>query len=204
MLNRRSGMLPDSRASEAHFRGLASRRVELHRGSSDREILGGCCRRPEQNVLLDLRMPGIDGLEVIAQIQSLRLPSKVIILTTFEAEHDVQAALKAGARGYLLKDIPRPLLLETIRQVHRGETCISPSIGQKLAENISHPKLSVREMEILKLVADGQSNKEIGNELGITEETVKTHVKSVLNKLRVPGRTAAIKEAIHRGLVHFG
>lgn len=155
-------------------------------------------------VLLDLRMPGIDGLEVIAQIQSLRLPSKVIVLTTFEAEHDVQAALKAGARSYLLKDIPGPLLLETIRQVHRGETCISPSIGRKLAENISHPKLSVREMEILKLVADGQSNKEIGNELGITEDTVKTHVKSVLNKLRVPGRTAAIKEAIHRGLVHLG
>jgi two-component system NarL family response regulator len=86
----------------------------------------------------------------------------------------------------------------------RRETCISPSIRQKLAENLIHPKLSVREMEILKLVADGQSNKEIGNELGITEGTVKTHVKSVLNKLGVPGRTAAIKEAIHRGLIHLG
>jgi two-component system, NarL family, response regulator len=155
-------------------------------------------------ILLDLRMPCLDGLEVVAQIQSLRLPSRVIILSTFESEHDVQAALKAGARSYLLKDSPRKLLLETIRQVHRGETCISPRIGQKLAENISHPKLSVREMEILQLVADGQSNKEIGSQLGITEGTVKTHVKSVLNKLKAPGRTAAIKEAIRRGLVHLG
>ena len=155
-------------------------------------------------VLLDLRMPGIDGLEVVAKIQSERLPSRVIVLTTFESEHDVQAALKAGARSYLLKDTPRPLLLETIRKVHRGETCISSSIGQKLAENISHAKLSARELEILKLVADGQSNKEIGNQLGITEGTVKTHVKSVLSKLRVPGRTAAIKEAVRRGLVHLG
>jgi two-component system, NarL family, response regulator len=154
-------------------------------------------------ILLDLRMPGLDGLEVVAQIQSLRLPSKVIILTTFESERDVHLALKSGARSYLLKDTPRQILLETIRQVHLGKTCIPPRIGQKLAENMSHPTLSKREMEILKLIADGRSNKEIGNQLGITEGTVKTHTKSVLSKLHAPGRTAAVKEAIHRGLVHL-
>ena len=93
-------------------------------------------------VLLDLRMPLMDGLEAIAQIQPLQLPSRVIILTTFESEQDVHLALKAGARGYLLKDSPRSTLVETIRQVHRGQTCIPPQIGQKLVENLSRPSLS--------------------------------------------------------------
>jgi two-component system NarL family response regulator len=154
-------------------------------------------------VLLDLRMPRLDGLEVIAQIQSLHVPSKVIVLTTFESEQDVHLALKAGARSYLLKDIPRSTLLDTIRQVHLGKTCISPRIGQKLVENMSRPILSTRELDILKLVAEGKSNKAIGDQLGIAEGTVKTHVKSLLKKLKVPGRTAAVKEAVHLGLVRL-
>jgi DNA-binding NarL/FixJ family response regulator len=93
-------------------------------------------------ILLDLRMPGLDGLEVVARIQSLKLPSKVIVLTTFESEHDVHLAVKSGARSYLLKDTPRQVLLETIREVHRGKTCIPLRIGQKLAEKMSHPTLS--------------------------------------------------------------
>jgi two-component system NarL family response regulator len=154
-------------------------------------------------VLLDLRMPLMDGLEVIAQIQSLHVPSKVIVLTTFESEQDVHLALKAGARSYLLKDIPRSTLLDTIRQVHLGKTCIPPRIGQKLVENMNRPILSTRELGILKLVAEGKSNKAIGDQLGIAEGTVKTHVKSLLKKLKVPGRTAAVKEAVHLGLVRL-
>jgi len=154
-------------------------------------------------VLLDLRMPRLDGLEVIAQIQSLQGPSRVIVLTTFESEQDVHLAVKAGARSYLLKDTPRPMLVETIRQVHRGKTCLPPSIGQKLVENMSRPVLTAREMDILKLIAEGKSNKVIADNLGITEGTVKTHVKSLLGKLQAPGRTAAVKEAVHRGLVHL-
>jgi len=154
-------------------------------------------------ILLDLRMPRLDGLEVIAQIQLLHLPSKVIVLTTFDSEQDVHLALKAGARGYLLKDTPRPVLLDTIRQVHGGKTCIPPRIGQKLVENMSRPVLSARELDILKLVAEGKSNKAIGDQLGIAEGTVKTHVKSLLKKLQAPGRTAAVKEAVRRGLVQF-
>lgn len=154
-------------------------------------------------VLLDLRMPKLDGLEVIAQIKSLQLPSKVIVLTTFESEQDVHQSLKAGARSYLLKDTPRTMILETIRRVHGGETCIPPRIGQKLVDIMNHPVLSARELDILKLVADGKSNKVIGDQLGITEGTVKSHVKSLLNKLKVPGRTAAVREAVHRGLVHL-
>jgi two-component system NarL family response regulator len=154
-------------------------------------------------ILLDLRMPRMDGLEVITQLQSLHVPSRVIILTTFDSEQDVHLALKAGARSYLLKDTPRPVLLETIRQVHGGKTCIPPRIGQKLVENMSRPVLSARELDILKLVAEGKSNKAIGDQLGIAEGTVKTHVKSLLKKLQAPGRTAAVKEAVHRGLVQF-
>jgi len=154
-------------------------------------------------VLLDLRMPRMDGLEVIAQIQSLHVPSKVIVLTTFESEQDVHSALKAGARSYLLKDTSRSTLLDAIRQVHLGKTCISPRIGQKLVENMSRPILSTRELDILKLVAEGKSNKAIGDQLGIAEGTVKTHVKSLLKKLKVPGRTAAVKEAVHLGLVRL-
>jgi two-component system, NarL family, response regulator len=154
-------------------------------------------------VLLDLRMPRMDGLEVIAQIQSLRIPSKVIVFTTFESEQDVHLALKAGARSYLLKDTPRPVLLDTIRRVHEGKTCIPPRIGQKLVENMNRPVLSGRELDIIKLVAEGKSNKEIGDQLGIAEGTVKTHVKSLLKKLKAPGRTAAVKEAIHLGLVRL-
>jgi len=154
-------------------------------------------------ILLDLRMPRMDGLEVITQLQSLHVPSKVIVLTTFDSEQDVHLALKAGARSYLLKDTPRPVLLETIRQVHGGKTCIPPRIGQKLVENMSRPVLSARELDILKLVAEGKSNKAIGDQLGIAEGTVKTHVKSLLKKLQAPGRAAAVKEAVHRGLVQF-
>jgi DNA-binding NarL/FixJ family response regulator len=155
-------------------------------------------------VLLDLRMPVMDGLDVIRQIQSLGLPCRVVVLTTYESEQDIHLALKGGARGYLLKDTPRPALLDAIRRVHRGETSIPPRIGQKLVENMNHPMLSAREMDIIRLIAEGKSNKTIGDQLGITEGTVKTHVKGLLFKLKAPGRTAAVREAVHRGLIRLG
>ena len=154
-------------------------------------------------VLLDLRMPRLDGLEAIAQIQSRHGPSKIVVLTTFESEQDIRLSLKAGARGYLLKDTCRQMLLETIRQVHGGKTCIPPRIGQKLVENLGRPVLSGRELDVLNLVSKGESNKFIGVQLGITEGTVKTHVKNLLSKLKVPGRTAAVREAVHLGLVRL-
>ena len=154
-------------------------------------------------VLLDLRMPQMGGLDVIAQIKSLNLPCNIIVLTTYENEHDIHQALKAGARGYLLKDTPRPMLIEAIRKVWAGETCIPPRISQKLVEKMNRPELTEREFEILKLIAEGNSNKSIGGRLGIAEGTVKTHVKSLLAKMNAPGRTAAVKEAVHRGLVHL-
>jgi len=154
-------------------------------------------------VVLDLRMPRMDGLDVIAQMSASKLSAKVVIMTTFESEEDVHRAIKAGARGYLLKDSSREEILDAIRRVNLGETYLPARIVQKVAEGLRKPELSPRELEVLQCVADGKSNKEIGVQLFISEGTVKTHVKSVLEKLGVVGRTGAIKEAVHRGLVRM-
>jgi two-component system NarL family response regulator len=154
-------------------------------------------------VLLDLRMPGMDGLDVIAEVNSAKLDSKVIIMTTFESEEDVHRAMKAGARGYLLKDSSQEEILDAIRRVSLGETYLPARIVQKVAEGMRKPELSPREIEVLQWVAAGKSNKEIGNQLFIAEGTVKTHMKNLLEKLAVVGRTAAIREAVHRGLVRL-
>ena len=154
-------------------------------------------------VLLDLRMPGMDGLEVIAQLKTMNLPSKVIIVTTFESDEDVHRSIKAGACGYLLKDSSREEILDAIRRVNQGETYLPARIVQKMAEGLRKPGISPRELEVLQSVAAGKSNKEIGAQLFIAEGTVKTHVKALLEKLGVPCRTAAIREAVRRGLLRL-
>src|SRR5262245_52344339 len=154
-------------------------------------------------VMLDLRMPHMDGLEVLRQVNASKLPCKVIIMTTFDSEEDVQRAIKAGARGYLLKDSTQEEILDAIRRVSLGETYLPARIVQKVAESMRKPELSPREVEVLQWVAAGKSNKEIGAQLFIAEGTVKTHMKNVLEKLAVVGRTAAIREAVHRGLVRL-
>jgi len=154
-------------------------------------------------VLLDLRMPLMDGLDVIGEVNTSRLSSKVIIMTTFDSEEDVHRAMKAGARGYLLKDSSQEEILDAIRRVGLGETYLPARIVQKVAEGMRKPELSPRELEVLQCVAAGKSNKEIGVQLCIAEGTVKTHVKSLLEKLGAVGRTAAIREAVHRGLVRL-
>src|SRR6266404_3309278 len=154
-------------------------------------------------VILDLRMPRMDGLDVIAEVNASKLPVKVIIMTTFESEEDVHRSMKAGARGYLLKDSSQEEILDAIRRVSAGETYLPARIVQKVAEGLRKPELSPRETEVLQCVAAGKSNKEIAVQLFIAEGTVKTHVKSLLEKLAVAGRTAAIKEAVHRGLVRL-
>ena len=154
-------------------------------------------------VLLDLRMPGMDGLDVIAEVNNAKLDSKVIIMTTFESEEDVHRAMKAGARGYLLKDSSQEEILDAIRRVSLGETYLPARIVQKVAEGMRKPELSPREIEVLQWVATGKSNKEIGARLFIAEGTVKTHMKNLLEKLAVVGRTAALREAVHRGLVRL-
>src|SRR5882672_5501630 len=167
------------------------------------EALGRIKDQLPDVVMLDLRMPLMDGLDVLKEASTSKLPSKVIIMTTFESEEDVNRAMKAGARGYLLKDSSQEEILDAIRRVNLGETYLPARIVQKVAEGLRKPELSPREIEVLQWVAAGKSNKEIGAQLFIAEGTVKTHVKNVLEKLSVVGRTKAIREAMRRGLVRL-
>jgi DNA-binding NarL/FixJ family response regulator len=172
-------------------------------GSDGDEALALIKRHMPDVVLLDLRMPRMDGLDVIAEVSALHLQSKVIVMTTFESQEDIQHALRAGARAYLLKDCTQKTLLEAIRRVYLGEVYLLPQIAQKLVDRMQELQLSPRELEVMKAVAAGKSNKEIGVQLFISEGTVKTHVANLLIKLRVTGRTSAVREAVRRGLVQI-
>lgn len=172
-------------------------------GSDGDEALALIKRHVPDVVLLDLRMPRMDGLEVVAEVTTLHLQSKVIVMTTFESQEDIQRAVRAGARAYLLKDCTQQMLLEAIRRVYLGEVFLLPQIAQKLVDRIQKPQISPRELEVLKSVASGKSNKEIGVQLFIGEGTVKTHVASLLEKLGVTGRTSAVREAVRLGLVQM-
>jgi len=153
--------------------------------------------------LLDLRMPELDGVGAITQIREIDPSAHIVVLTTFDGDEDIYRAIKAGAKGYLLKDVAREALMECIRKVHAGETCIPPSLAAKLAERVSGEALSAREIEVLQRIAAGKSNKEIGAELFISEGTVKTHVKSIFSKLDVVSRTEAVATATRRGLIQL-
>jgi DNA-binding NarL/FixJ family response regulator len=153
--------------------------------------------------LLDLRMPELDGVEVIKEIRAADKKARIIVLTTFDGEEDIYRAIQAGAKGYLLKDVPREALMNSIRRVHAGETSVSLHLVAKLAYRVSGETLSEREIEVLRLMAQGKSNKEIGAALFITEGTVKSHGKSIFTKMSVSSRTEAVTEATRRGLLRF-
>ncbi len=153
--------------------------------------------------LLDLRMPVLDGVGVISEIRQQEVSAKFVILTTFDTDNDIYRAIKAGAKGYLLKDERREVLLDCIRKVSRGETCIPPAIVEKLAAGVRGETLTGREDEVLALLVRGRSNKEIAAKLFISETTVKGHLRSVFTKLNVLSRTEAITTALRRGLVQL-
>jgi DNA-binding NarL/FixJ family response regulator len=153
--------------------------------------------------LLDLRMPVLDGVSAIEQIHKEDASARVIVLTTYDTDNDIYRAVKAGARGYILKDAPREELLEAIRRVSRGETSIPRSLMEKLASGLSSETLTGRELDVLTLLARGKTNKEIGANLYISETTVKAHLRSIFTKLNVLSRTEAIAAASRRGLVQL-
>lgn len=152
-------------------------------------------------VLLDLRMPGKDGLETLKMIREKQPAARIIILTTYGGDEDIFRSLKAGARGYLLKDAPRQQILEAIRAVHAGQKYIPADVAWKAAEHALKPQVTPREIEVLQHMARGVSNKEIGAALFLSEGTVKTHVKSILAKLEAVSRTEAVTVATRRGLI---
>ena len=150
--------------------------------------------------LMDLRMPQMNGAEVIATIRRAAPAARAIILTTYDADEDIFRGLQAGAKAYLLKDVGREVLLEIIRAVHQGQSPVSPEVGAKLAGRIVYGQLSEREEAVLHLMVRGMSNREIAASLFITESTVKFHVTHVLGKLNAEDRTQAVITALKRGL----
>jgi DNA-binding NarL/FixJ family response regulator len=159
-------------------------------------------RRPDV-VLMDLRMPGLSGVQATAAIRQKHPDARVIVLTTFDHDEDIYRALQAGAAGYLLKNVDSQQLVDTIRAVHAGRYQLPTDVVRRLAQRMAAPELSPREREVLELIVKGRSNKEIGADLGVAENTVKNHVKVLLGKLDVQDRVQATTKAIQRGIVQI-
>ncbi len=151
--------------------------------------------------LMDLRMPEVEGVAAIGAICAATKSARIIVLTTYDSDEDIYRGLQAGAKGYLLKETEPDELLNAIRTVHRGQQYIPPDVGAKLAQRLSNPELSERELEVLRSLAQGMSNAETAAALSIGEGTVKSHVNRILNKLDVSDRTQAVIVAVKRGIV---
>ena len=154
-------------------------------------------------VLMDLRMPVMDGLAATRAILADDPNARIIVLTTYDGDEDIHRALAAGARGYLLKDMMRTELLNVIRAVHRGQRGIPAPIAARLAEHTPRIGLTPRELEVLDLVAHGLTNAQVAERIGRTEGTVKVHLKNILQKLEVKDRTEAVTSALRRGFIRL-
>jgi DNA-binding NarL/FixJ family response regulator len=169
--------------------------------SNGREAIEIFRRLRPDVTLMDLRMPDMSGIEAITAIRAEYPDARIIVLTTYAGDAQAAAALKAGAAGYLLKNLVRKDLLDTIRSVHAGKRRIPPEIASEIAEHVADDALTDRELEVLRRVAAGKSNKLIAAELAISEGTVKTHMKSILPKLDASDRTHAVMIALKRGIL---
>jgi DNA-binding NarL/FixJ family response regulator len=152
---------------------------------------------------MDLRLPDISGIDAMIAIRTEFANARIIMLTTFEGDIEVQRALQAGARGYLLKNMPPGELVQAIRQVHAGKKRIPAELASQLAEHVSDDNLTFREVEVLRRVADGNRNRDIADLLHISEETVKVHIKHIMDKLGARDRTQAISIAVRRGIIQL-
>jgi len=153
--------------------------------------------------LVDLRLPDIGGIEVIARMLGEAPEARILVISSFEGDVDIHRALAAGAMGYVLKGMSREALLEAIRKVHRGGKAIPPEVAAAVAGHLTDEPLTRRELQVLTVVATGARNKEIAATLGISEDTVKMHIKSVIAKLGAEDRTGAVTTAIKRGIIHL-
>jgi DNA-binding NarL/FixJ family response regulator len=170
--------------------------------ASGEEAVAFAREKPCDVVLMDLRMPGTDGVAATTQILAADPAARVVVLTTYETDADILRAVEAGAAGYLLKDAPPADVANAIRAAARGETVLAPSVAARLVSRVRRPQresLSAREVEVLGLVARGLTNAEIGRRLYISEATVKTHLLRLFGKLGVSDRTAAVTTAFERG-----
>src|SRR5271154_628393 len=190
-------------AGLASILGMQPDMVVVAEASNGKEAVDLWRKHSPDVTLLDLRMPELDGASALIEIRRQDATACIIVLTTCDTDGDICRAIKAGAKGYLLKDSSREELLDCIRKVSVGETCLPQAVVNKLAEGISSETLTDRESEVLSMLARGKSNKEIGGKLFISEFTVKGHLHNIFTKLDVLSRTEAINVAIRRGLIHL-
>lgn len=153
--------------------------------------------------VVDLRMPEGDGVHVIRQLRERNPETRILVLTTYDNEEDVFRALEAGARGFLLKDTTSEELVTAIRQVHAGERHLPHAIASRLADRLVRPSLTPRELDVLRLVAKGRTNKELASAMFVSEETVKSHMKALFQKLGVHDRAEAVSVSLKRGIIRF-
>jgi two-component system NarL family response regulator len=171
---------------------------------------GDGCEAPElyrksmpDVVLMDLRLPGMGGVEATMAIRKDYPDARIVVLTTFDADEDIYRAIQSGAKSYILKDTPDDELAATIRAVHAGQEKLPSRVAERLAERQQRADLSPREMDVLQLLVKGRSNKEIGSAISVCEDTVKAHLKTLFAKLKVRDRTEAAISAIQHGIVHL-
>jgi DNA-binding NarL/FixJ family response regulator len=177
--------------------------VVMGEAGSGEEACQRCLEQAPDVVLMDLRLPGVSGVQAIRKIRETSPDVRFIVLTTYDGDEDIRRALDAGAQAYLLKAMSHAEVTAAIRKVHSGARVIPQSISRALAERGPQSQLSSREVEVLELIANGFSNKEIGRALGITEATVKWHVNLILHRLDVADRTEAIVAALQRGIIQL-
>jgi DNA-binding NarL/FixJ family response regulator len=154
-------------------------------------------------VIMDLRLPGMDGVQTIQALRKEFGPVRVLVLSSHRTDADIARVIEAEAAGYLFKDMPLPRLVEAIRAAHAGQQYFPQEIASRLPEQLRQPKLTPRELDVLQMIANGRSNKEIGDAFGIVEGTVKVHVTNLLEKLHAADRTQAVTIAVKRGLINL-
>jgi DNA-binding NarL/FixJ family response regulator len=175
----------------------------IAQGSNGREAIDLFREHRPDVTLMDIQMPELDGIAATAAIRAQWSDARIVMLTTYRGDVQALRALKAGASGYLLKSMIRVELLEAIRSVHAGRRHIPREIASELAQHVTDDVLSPRELEVLHYVAAGNANRRIAEQLGVSEETVKAHMKSIMSKLHANDRTHAVTIALKRGFIHF-
>ena len=178
--------------------------MEIAASASNGEAALRAFREHQPDIaIVDLRLPDMTGLELIGSMHKIKDRAKVIVLSSYDGDADIQRALDAGAQGYVAKGLVRDELLNAIRTVAKGGKHIPAAIAQRLVDHMGDNAISERETQVLRLVASGKRNKEIAGELAIAEDTVKMHVRNILSKLNVTDRTEAVTVALRRGIIHL-
>lgn len=209
MENIRLLIADDHPVVRAGLEGMISRQPDMEvvgEAADGREAIELVHRLKPDVILMDLRMPGMDGVSAIEEITARQPETRILVLTTYDSDADILRAIEAGATGYMLKDAPREELHEAVRATAQGKALLAPAVASKLMQHIRQPRretLSSREIEVLALVQQGLSNKDIARSLHVSEATVKTHLIHTFRKLDVADRTAAVTAALERGILRL-